>query len=176
MPQIGQVERGQIIGKDKGSRYIWDSCSGCGFERWLRLHGNGSMFNKSRLCRRCNAHTTRAFGPQIKTWNGGRRRTGNGYVRILVRSSEFYYPMAPADGYVLEHRLVMAQFFKRCLLPWEIVHHKNGVKDDNKLDNLELLPHGKWHIVDMAVKSHILRLEKKVKYLQNRLSEAGIGY
>ena len=57
-----------------------------------------------------------------------------GYKLIPLRD----HPNAYKTGYILEHVAVMSEMLKRPLIKGENVHHKNGVKDDNRPDNLEL--------------------------------------
>jgi len=72
-------------------------------------------------------------GHKNQNWKGGRYKA-NGYVFVLRPD----HPHANRQGYVREHRLVMEKALKRFLSPKEIVHHKNNVRDDNRLENLEL--------------------------------------
>jgi hypothetical protein len=53
---------------------------------------------------------------------------------VLVRE----HPRAGSNGYVFEHVLVMEDLLGRRLIPGETVHHRNGVRDDNRPGNLEL--------------------------------------
>lgn len=48
------------------------------------------------------------------------------------------HPNADSNGRVAEHRHVMSESLGRPLEPFENVHHINGVRDDNRLENLEL--------------------------------------
>jgi hypothetical protein len=48
--------------------------------------------------------------------------------------------MARSDGLVMEHRLVMAMHLDRILTPREVVHHADGNRRNNALDNLVLFP------------------------------------
>lgn len=64
-----------------------------------------------------------------------RRLTDDGYVTV---SGLHDHPNAHSRGHMYEHTLVMSQMIGRALLPGENVHHKNGVRHDNRPENLEL--------------------------------------
>jgi len=82
-------------------------------------------------------------GEKNPNWKGGRFFNGEGYVRIYRPN----HPFATKAGYVLEHRLVMETHLGRTLLPSEVVHHINGVVDDNRIENLMLFSSKVVHTV-----------------------------
>lgn len=69
----------------------------------------------------------------------GRKRTPKGYVVLCIKT----HPNGDkAHGYIFEHRVVMEMKLGRYLTENEVVHHKNEIKHDNRLENLELMEHG----------------------------------
>lgn len=81
-------------------------------------------------------------GPKNPSWKGRVKRSG--YIAIRVNN----HPYASADGYVMEHRLVMEKVLGRFLLPHEDVHHLNGIKTDNRPENLKVMTkqeHARFH-------------------------------
>ena len=81
------------------------------------------------------------FGSSNSNWKGG-VRTDRGYIRILAPDHPSVLHLKPKYRYVFEHRLVVERFLGRYLKSDEHVHHRNEIKNDNRLENLELLKIG----------------------------------
>lgn len=81
-------------------------------------------------------------GQDSYNWKGGRTRGTGGYILIKINN----HPYARRSGYILEHRLVMEKYLGRYLTQEEVVDHINGIKDDNRLENLRLFSTHAEHI------------------------------
>ena len=165
MPIIGEKRRGRELGfRDSKRNYIWAACPDCGKQRWIcfRIKGKGSTFR----CYPCAAKQLR--GENHPNWKGGRVKHSEGYIEVKVAESDFFFSMASSTGYVAEHRLVMAKSLQRCLLPWEIVHHKNGDRTDNRLENLQLISQASHNIRQSLCFHCQLREDIKLLKIQNK--------
>ena len=81
-------------------------------------------------------------GDKASGWRGGRFKDSSGYITVYVKDYEGGKKISYRGRHALEHRLVMEAHLGRRLEKWEIVHHINGIKDDNRLENLQVLPSG----------------------------------
>jgi len=150
----------EIPGCEKGRGHLRRGMCQMHYARWKNT-GSPELKVKSVLCvvggcgkpsrtkEMCTTHyerqrrsgTTdapRRLAEGAYQWMGGRVRNGQGYITILVDRGHWLRPYANSNGRMLEHRFVMAEKLHRALLSSEYVHHKNGDKEDNRLDNLEL--------------------------------------
>ena len=108
----------------------------------------------SRACRN-KAHPPKGPCPQRGvpgarngSWKGGVtiwRKAGNYPPIKYVRAPGWAKPMARKDGYLMEHRLLMAQRIGRLLTRTEVVHHLDHDPTNNALPNLELWPDNRTH-------------------------------
>lgn len=72
------------------------------------------------------------FGEKNGRWNGGINIDKDGYILVKKWDHHTHDPR----GYVRQHRLVYEEHYKCCLLKWAVIHHKNGQKQDNRIENL----------------------------------------
>jgi len=111
-------------------------------------------------------------GEKNPRWNGGIRKS-LGYNYITVPDDHPFIEMAGKvfihgkyRYYIAEHRLAMATHLNRVLLPWELVHHINGIKDDNRIENLELIASKAQHLPSIYLQRRITELESRVTILE----------
>lgn len=159
MAQIGDIQMGCEIGKTPQHAFIWHACEGCGKERWVNLVRRQPEYVR---CLSCACYSKGKYGKNHLNWRGGRSISKMGYVVVKLTPDDFFYPMTVQRGTVFEHRLVMAKHLNRCLLPWEVVHHKNGNRADNRLENLQTMSQIQ-HVVTILFRKEVNKLKRKVE-------------
>ena len=116
------IKRRQYVNKWRATRIangFYGKCAHCGDN----LGRNEGLKGKNArgYCRKCNK------GDLSHQWKGG------------TINEDGYRVIQPGIGKsILEHRFVMEKSLGRKLYANETVHHRNGVRDDNRIENLEL--------------------------------------
>lgn len=95
-------------------------------------------------------------------------RTLHGIGHLKTRSDGYIYvyypdhPCASADGYIMQHRFIMEQHIGRYLEKNEVVHHINHKRDDNRIENLQLMTfeeHASLHMKERHERRRALKHE-----------------
>jgi len=142
-----------------GGKTTWRAVCSCGGERVVDTSNWRAGHYKS--CKECKSVWVGGTGENSPTWRGGRVVTQNGYINVRVDD----YPGNEGKRMsVGEHRYVMSKHLGRPLYEDESVHHKNGDRTDNRVDNLEL-----WSSAQPAGQ----RVEDKLKWAQEILERYG---
>lgn len=157
MPQIGEIANQQEIGLKGKHKMIWAACEDCRKERWVALiHGKP----QNVLCHAC-AHS----GARNYQWKNGRVVGTRGYICIRQKG----HPRANSRGYVLEHILVWETTHNKALPKGWLIHHLNGIKADNRPENLVAMSKANHLHQAEPFKKRIRELEIKVKLLEKAL-------
>jgi len=167
-------------------RKIYVKCSQCNNWRWINSCALSQVRKgKQKFCWQCHKLN---LAKKNSTGVIGRHINTNGYiVRTLASFTQdelaILRPMLRSHcksrrknhTEILEHRAIIALAQRRPLLSNEVVHHKNGIKNDNRIENLEVytigqhtIEHAKIIIENKAMKLEVEQLKKQLLDLESK--------
>jgi len=149
-----KVFKRREVGRLSAQRTKYNTCPQC----------NGRKFYKRKLCRSCENKRRGAFqvGEGNPNWKGGRTQNG-GYIYVLAQRE------GKKHRYQAEHIVMWEEINGRLPDGW-IVHHLNGIRDDNRLENLAAMPR-KRHNLKLAFEPY----EQRIRELEEKLNELPKG-
>lgn len=109
----------------------------------------GKKFSEQHKINLSLAHLGKNSNNSHYRWKGG-KVTRNGYVYILSP----YHPSAKKDRYIKRARLIMEKHIGRFLTPYEIVHHINKIKNDDRIKNLQIVTRSEHNQIHNNLLNH----------------------
>ena len=125
-------------------------CPSCGVE----------IARTSHRCRPCSkiSRSLKLSGENNYALKGGRRKDSYGYILIWLGPRQYEF----------EHRVIWEAAHGAIPDGW-VLHHINGIRDDNRLENLEAMPRQKHNHRHDDHDRRILELEEENRLLRARL-------
>jgi len=125
----------RVYMKKRGAAFWLCKCD-CGS---IKLILQSCIISKKQKSCGCfnNSSESKLRGAKHPAWVGGRyNHAGYSFIRMPN------HPNSSSNNYIAEHVLVVSDDIKRPLKKSEFIHHKNGIRNDNRIENLELWSHG----------------------------------
>jgi len=135
---IGDIATGSELGNTKMAKKVWQECPDCKYQRWIDKRYYDQP-NHTGRCNKCSIE-----GSLNPKWTGGEYITSSGYKKILKKG----HPLSDRDGHIFEHRYVVCEKYGTGALIDRVVHHIDGDKLNNNIENLEIMTmseHTKHH-------------------------------
>lgn len=159
-----------VVRFDSGNPVKWLCKCECGNNTIVRA-SNLTSGNTSSCGCASNDNSPYVKGDKHPNWKGGRQKLTRGYIGLVI------------DGKpVKEHIYVMEKYLGRKLDKYECVHHLNHKRDDNRIENLELMlfsEHGRLHNLNnfkhKFYKDDLIKLVKNSKSLECLAKELNIS-
>jgi hypothetical protein len=111
-----------------------------------------SLMNIRKFCsKRCACLSYKENNPPERqpAWKGGKYNHSSGYIAVRI-----------CKNYILEHRYIMEKHINRKLDRMEDVHHINGIKNDNRIENLIILTRAEHSRLHQKACSNLPSLKK----------------
>ena len=150
-------------------------CRSCWAKAWTGAKMRATVFccdchkktaKGGKRCRQCQTKFMRERKPwESPAWKGGRYLEARGYIR--VRSPG--HPRADRRGYAYEHILVWEKYHHKSVPNGSVIHHLNGIKGDNRPENLVALTSRKHKFVLEAKAKRIQELEALLNHQRQLL-------
>tara|TARA_R110002126_G_scaffold182843_3_gene331461 strand:- start:438 stop:980 length:543 start_codon:yes stop_codon:yes gene_type:complete len=159
-------------------------CRRCGFNVTYHKEIYGNSIKRScvscRIKRNGKTWKKDKKGKAVGNTNAPTRSVGtgyNGYVALFLHHEDELFCMGPKARLpknrrrVYEHRYVMAKHIGRPLEKWELVHHINHNKTDNRIENLELISSKIEHHGETFAHKEFVKMKNRIKELEDELAK-----